>query len=239
MKFDMPCVLEQLRYTGMLETIRIRKTGYPVRLLFSHFVDRYRYLVHTNLPRGAPNKELCRMILDRAAPQESHTQYQLGLTRVFLRESLERTLEYNRALILERAAITVQRYTRGFLARRRFLNISRSTVLLQAVYRGYRERKKYQALKKGVILAQKLHRGRSERAKFKILKAEMQKRAEIEKASRERAKAKQQREEQERASRAVAGVNHLEIPAELAFIYSKLDGEFEISLIHISYEEKN
>ncbi|XP_046586212.1 unconventional myosin-XV isoform X1 [Neodiprion lecontei] len=223
MKFDMPCVLEQLRYTGMLETIRIRKTGYPVRLLFSHFVDRYRYLVHTNLPRGAPNKELCRMILDKAAPQESHTQYQLGLTRVFLRESLERTLEYNRALILERAAITVQRYTRGFLARRRFLNISRSTVLLQAVYRGYRERKNYKALKKGVIMAQKLHRGRRERAKFRVLKAEMQKRAEIEKASRERAKAKQQREEQERASRAVAGVNHLEIPAELAFIYSKLD----------------
>jgi len=110
MKFDMPCVLEQLRYTGMLETIRIRKTGYPVRLQFGHFVDRYRYLVSTHLPRGAPNKELCRIILDKAAPKEAQSQYQLGLTRVFLRESLERALEYNRALILERAAITVQRY---------------------------------------------------------------------------------------------------------------------------------
>ncbi|XP_066584309.1 unconventional myosin-XV [Prorops nasuta] len=223
MKFDMPCVLEQLRYTGMLETIRIRKTGYPVRLLFSHFVDRYRYLVPTHLPRGAPNKELCRIILEKAAPLEAQTQYQLGLTRVFLRESLERTLEYNRALILERAAITVQRYTRGFLARRRFLNISRSTVLIQAIYRGYRERKKFRALKKGTLMAQKMYRGKKEREKFKVLKEEMAKRAEIERASRERAKAKQQKEEQERASRAVAGVNHLEIPAELAFIYSKLD----------------
>ncbi|XP_018402219.1 PREDICTED: unconventional myosin-XV [Cyphomyrmex costatus] len=223
MKFDMPCVLEQLRYTGMLETIRIRKTGYPVRLLFGHFVDRYRYLVSTHLPRGAPNKELCRIILDKAAPKEAQSQYQLGLTRVFLRESLERALEYNRALILERAAITVQRYTRGFLTRRRFLNISRSTVLIQAVYRGYRERKQFRALKKGVLMAQKLYRGRKQRETFKILKEEMAKRAEIERASKERAKAKQQREEQERTSRAVAGVNHLEIPAELAFIYSKLD----------------
>ncbi|KAK2585066.1 hypothetical protein KPH14_008582 [Odynerus spinipes] len=223
MKFDMPCVLEQLRYTGMLETIRIRKTGYPVRLLFGHFVDRYRYLVSTHLPRGAPNKELCRIILDKAAPKEAQSQYQLGLTRVFLRESLERTLEYNRALILERAAITVQRYTRGFLARRRFLNVSRSTVIIQTAYRGYRERKKFRALKKGVLMAQKLYRGKKEREKFKVLKDEMAKRAEIERASKERAKAKQQREEQERASRAVAGVNHLEIPAELAFIYSKLD----------------
>lgn len=73
-------------------------------------------------------------------------------------------------------------------------------------------------------MAQKIYRGRTQREKFKILKEEMAKRAEIERASKERAKAKQQREEQEKTSRAVAGVNHLEIPAELAFIYSKLDG---------------
>jgi myosin XV len=60
---------------------------------------------------------------------------------------------------------------------------------------------------------------------------ELKRRAEVEKMARERAKAREgkaQKEEQERASRAVAGVNHLEIPAELAFIFSKLDGESEI-----------
>jgi myosin XV len=59
-----------------------------------------------------------------------------------------------------------------------------------------------------------------------VLQVELKRRAEVEKMARERAKSKAQKEEQERASRAVAGVNHLEIPAELAFIFSKLDGKF-------------
>ncbi|KAG7164398.1 Unconventional myosin-XV-like 2 [Homarus americanus] len=52
LKLDMPCVLEQLRYSGMLETIKIRQQGFPVRLRFNHFADRYRCLVPGQVPRA-------------------------------------------------------------------------------------------------------------------------------------------------------------------------------------------
>lgn len=60
MKFDMPVVLEQLRYNGMLETVKIRKFGYPVRIKYLAFAQRYRCLLDGMVPRGAPSKEVAR-----------------------------------------------------------------------------------------------------------------------------------------------------------------------------------
>ena len=39
-KFDNDLILTQLRYSGMLETIRIRRGGYPIRVLGQNFFER-------------------------------------------------------------------------------------------------------------------------------------------------------------------------------------------------------
>ena len=38
---DAELTLRQLRYTGVLETTRIRKEGYSTRIVFPEFVRRY------------------------------------------------------------------------------------------------------------------------------------------------------------------------------------------------------
>lgn len=40
-KYDKEKVLLQLRYTGILETARIRRLGYSHRILFTNFIKRY------------------------------------------------------------------------------------------------------------------------------------------------------------------------------------------------------
>lgn len=49
--FDDEMVMRQLRYTGMLETVRIRQAGFNVRLSYEEFIHHYRILLPKALLR--------------------------------------------------------------------------------------------------------------------------------------------------------------------------------------------
>ena len=76
----------QLRYSGMMETISIRRKGYPIRHLFRDFVDRYRLLAPGIRPSEregdcrAASEKICKTVL-------VNQDYQIGKTKVFLKAS--------------------------------------------------------------------------------------------------------------------------------------------------------
>uniref|UniRef100_A0A182SEN8 Myosin motor domain-containing protein n=1 Tax=Anopheles maculatus TaxID=74869 RepID=A0A182SEN8_9DIPT len=217
LRMDMPCVLQQLRYLGMLDTIKIRQSGYPVRLRFQHFVERYRHLMKTPLPKGTPYRELCRFVLDELPGTNTEgPDFQLGATRVFLREALHRTLEASRADRLRVAAVTIQRNVRGMLARKKVQREVRGAVTIQRYWRGYRDRNRYLTVKNGVTKYQALFKGHMQRKRYAKLKNELKRRREAERLKKERTAQRLAKEQVERGS-AVP----LDIPAELAFIFSK------------------
>lgn len=113
---------------------------------------------------------------------------------------------------------------RGYLARKNFKQKKRAAITLQKHWRGYKQRHAYKTLKKGIILAQAFHRGKLERKRYAAKKAELKRRLEAEKLAQERAKQRAAREKAENQRIQRSTVHHLEIPAELAFIFSKLEG---------------
>ncbi|KAI8125546.1 Unconventional myosin-XV [Lucilia cuprina] len=220
LKMDMPCVLQQLRYLGMLDTIQIRQKGYPVRLRFQHFVERYRHLMRSPLPRGTPYRELCRILLE-SMPNTGieGPDYQLGATRVFLREALHRMLESGRSDRLKTSAVVIQKHVRGMLVRRQLARKKKAATRIQTKWRGYREQKKFRDLRRGAIKAQALWRGKMGRKRVVKLRADYQRRLEAQRAQKEREAKKQAKENLERSQ-----ISYLDIPAELAFIFSKSEG---------------
>ena len=74
-------MLRQLRYTGMLETIRIRKEGYSVRMQFSDFIARYGVLTHDTGNKSTATPARCEAVL-RAADAKG---YLVGKTKIFLK----------------------------------------------------------------------------------------------------------------------------------------------------------
>ena len=227
MKFDMPVVLEQIRYSGLLETIRIRKTGYPCRLKYSHFAQRYRCLLNQRVnTRGAPTKEISRVILESF--RIDRDDYALGASKVFMREKLEAKLEKRRQDIQEVEVLKLQRQVRGYLARKNFVAMKESAVTIQSAYRGWLVRRKYSKVRKGVVALQAIYRMKKQQNIYGEMKDEMVRRRDLEREAREknrqmRAGSQESRGSLQKGARAVASVNHLEVPAELAFVFSKMD----------------
>lgn len=68
----------------MMETIRIRRAGYPIRHTFLEFVERYRFLISGVGP--AHKVTDCKLVTSKICSQVlGKADYQLGKTKVFLK----------------------------------------------------------------------------------------------------------------------------------------------------------
>jgi myosin-7 len=75
---------EQLRYSGILETIRIRKAGYAIRLPFTSFCGTYRCLVPPKLPAGTSHKDTAIALVGQVGLASD--EWQTGKTKIFLKQ---------------------------------------------------------------------------------------------------------------------------------------------------------
>ncbi|XP_028640645.1 unconventional myosin-IXb isoform X12 [Grammomys surdaster] len=190
--FDDELVLQQLRYTGMLETVRIRRSGYSAKYTFQDFTEQFQVL----LPKDVqPCREAIAALLEKL--QVDRQNYQIGKTKVFLKETERQTLQerlhgevLHRILLLQswfrmvlerrhfmqmkHAALTIQACWRSYRVRRA-LERTQAAVYLQAAWRGYLQRQAYHHQRHSIIRLQSLCRGHLQRRSFSQMVSEKQK----------------------------------------------------------------
>ncbi|XP_077009590.1 unconventional myosin-VIIb [Tamandua tetradactyla] len=159
--FDRELCLRQLRYSGMLETVQIRKSGFPVRYTFEEFAQRFHALLPSAVRRQLQDK--FRQMTLRIADLWLGTDqdWKVGKTKIFLKEHQDSQLETQRSLALEKAAVSIQKFLRGYKHRKEFLRQRWAAVTLQAQWRGYCTRRSFQLILLGFGRLQAIARGLS------------------------------------------------------------------------------
>uniref|UniRef100_A0A6J0T705 Unconventional myosin-VIIb isoform X1 n=1 Tax=Pogona vitticeps TaxID=103695 RepID=A0A6J0T705_9SAUR len=171
MHFDRELCIRQLRYSGMMETIRIRKAGYPIRYSFAEFFERYKFLQPVSA-REQLNNDACRCciyICENIIGKDD--EWKIGRTKVFLKDYHDTLLEVQRDKVLEEKAILIQKVLRGFKDRKQFLRQRRSAVLIQTAWRGYCCRKNFKMIMLGFERLQALFRSRQLAKQYETARA--------------------------------------------------------------------
>ncbi|TWW70117.1 Myosin heavy chain, fast skeletal muscle [Takifugu flavidus] len=116
-------VIHQLRCNGVLEGIRICRKGFPSRILYGDFKQRYKVLNASVIPEGQfiDNKKASEKLL--GSIDVDHTQYKFGHTKVFFKAGLLGTLEEMRDEKLAELVTMTQALCRGYVMRKEFVKM--------------------------------------------------------------------------------------------------------------------
>ncbi|XP_030290252.1 unconventional myosin-VIIa [Sparus aurata] len=167
MLFDRELCIRQLRYSGMMETIRIRKAGYPVRYTFEEFLQRYRVLLKTYIcdPKIESKQKCCESICESVLTEEE--DWKTGKTKIFLKDCHDTMLEVERMKELNAKALLIQKVMRGYKYRKQFLRKRAGALVIQKYWRGHKGRKLYRLVKHGFARLQAQVRSRQLHFQYK------------------------------------------------------------------------
>jgi myosin heavy subunit len=130
-------VYEQLNYNGVLETIKIYQNGYPIRFKYNEFYEKYHPIFNNE-----KRKENIIELLGKS------TKFQLGETKVFIKNELFEELEkknYNKIL---KSTILLQKIIRGYITKCNFIKKYNSIIKIQSWHRMLKAQKLYLAMRK-------------------------------------------------------------------------------------------
>merc|ERR1712142_239378 len=137
-EIDGQLVLHQLRCNGVLEGIRICRKGFPSRMLFSDFRQRYQILAASAIPAGFVDGKVAVEKLMEALQLDA-SEFRVGLTKVFFKAGIVGELEEMRDERLSKIISQFQAYCKAHLQRIEFKKMQARVVGLAVIQRNIRK----------------------------------------------------------------------------------------------------
>ena len=136
-RVDVPLVLDQLRCNGVLEGIRIARLGYPNRLPFVEFRQRYEVLTPGIIPRGyMDGRKACLRMVD--ALELDKMSFKIGTSKIFFKAGVLAELEERRDALLFDVFSRMQAMARMWTARRQIKKILNRAAAVRTIQRNAR-----------------------------------------------------------------------------------------------------
>lgn len=145
--FEKELVLQQLRYVGVFEAVRISRSGYPTKMTHQCFSDRYGFLLDKNVSKDPLSTAVAVLQQFNVLPE----LYQVGYTKLYLRAGQIAALEDARKKVLE-DTVELQKFFHDHRAGCDFHEIIRGVVMLQSFVRGEIARRQCNALVNSKVL---------------------------------------------------------------------------------------
>ncbi|KAI3467910.1 hypothetical protein Pfo_024573 [Paulownia fortunei] len=166
--YNQGLILQQLRCCGVLEVVRISRSGFPTRMSHQKFARRYGFLLLEHVASQDPLSVSVAILHQFNILPE---MYQVGYTKLFFRTGQIGVLEDTRNRTLH-GILRVQSCFRGHQARCHLKELRRGIATLQSFVRGEKTRKEHTILlqrHRAAIFIQKRVKARIFRKKFNRL----------------------------------------------------------------------
>lgn len=149
--YDLARTLEQLRYGGVLEAVKVSRAGFPIRFYKKEFNNRY-YMLNLNIYKI----ENC----------------QIGVNKIFLKQKAYDLLEDQRKYKIRNSVITIQKTFKMYQCKKLLKKTLKKVLIVQSISRMRRAIKLLLKLRqeKASILIQTYFRKYSAQRKFNLVR---------------------------------------------------------------------
>ena len=127
-------ILDQLRFSGILETVKILRAGYSIRIKYENFYDNFYMIMDRNNNQESPNSH-CKIFFNKNF--KNMEDYQIGLSKIFLKKHIFQKLENQKLHIINFSSIIIQSNFKCYIYRKKWLYYKKCVINSQSYIRRF------------------------------------------------------------------------------------------------------